>query len=185
MGTEVLPTDYRIAAFDGLWAGMVATWVRSKPELFWLAPRTEPPLTASKVRDWRRPGGYPLMWVPAGGVELPVPAEGTGDASPIGYAELNPMRGRLDQYWMGHVLLQPASRGCGLGVRFVAALLDWARDDLRAERVSLVVFPNNAPAIACYRRVGMTLVGEEYHTLPRMRSKCRLLRFERELTRRS
>ena len=161
--------DTELRVFDPRCAGLVVSWVRTPEELFHLAPKTAPPLTTAKVLGWCWPQGYPLLLWPTGG-ELP-----------IGYAELNPMRSDSRHFWLGHVVLDPRRRGQGQGRRFVQALLRWSAAELGARRLSLVVFPDNQAAVACYLKAGFSLHGEEYHRFAPDGPKHRLLRFETHL----
>jgi RimJ/RimL family protein N-acetyltransferase len=66
---------YYLGPFDKLMAPIVAAWARDPHELFWLAPKTYPPLTAAKVVGWPGSDGCPLLFYRDGIVE------------PIGYLE--------------------------------------------------------------------------------------------------
>jgi RimJ/RimL family protein N-acetyltransferase len=131
-----------------------------------LAPGTEPPLTAAKVDRWKKPGGYAFVLVEA------------GTPDPLGYGELNPMRSERRHMWLGHIVICPQRRGRGIGQAFVRALVSHAFDRLAAQRISLIVFPENTPAVRCYRRLGFVEVGEEYHGFNGAPRRHRLLRFE-------
>ena len=143
---------------------VIAGWVRDETELLWLAPSAEPPLTPAKVRDWPRPNGHALVLSTATGGE------------PLGYGELNPMRGTRDHHWLGHVVVKRELRGCGLGRLFVEALVGWAYAQLGLVQLSLVVFPANKPAISCYRRCGFRGVADEFHHFPGREKRYRMLR---------
>ena len=156
----------RVSPFDPRYGGTVARWVGTREELLLLAPATEPPLTAAKVVAWVKSGGRAyLLWR-------------EDDEQPLGYAELNPMRGDPKHWWLGHVIVRPDQRGCGLGCTFVKELLSEAFSRLSAERLSLVVFPRNRPAIDCYVRAGFEVVGEETHQLNGRGPRHKLLRLE-------
>jgi RimJ/RimL family protein N-acetyltransferase len=152
----------RLQRFSPDYAGMVARWVQGPDELFWLAPSADPPLTAEKVAAWTRLSGNPFL--------LFEEAEG-----PIGYAELNPMRDSPSQYWIGHLVLDPAQRGFGRGEAFVRLLLDHAFTGQRARSVSLIVFPDNRAAIRTYLRAGFERQADQYHTFGRSNRKQRML----------
>lgn len=142
---------FRIRPFAASLAAEVASWVRSDLELRWLAPRTSPPLTAEKVIEWVRPEGSAHLMV-------------TPDAGePIGYGELNPMAKRPGDMWVGHLLIRPDLRGRGLGTALTRELSRLAFERYGAERVSLVVFPENHSAIECYHRAGFRRAGVEPH----------------------
>lgn len=137
-----------ITQFDMLYAPQIAAWVRSETELTWLAPGTSPPLTTAKVAAWGGDGRRLMFWSDV-------------SVTPIGYAEINGMVGRPGQMWIGHCIVDPAFAGRGLGGRFVRGLLTIAFDLLAADRVLLVVFPDNIGAIRCYEKNGMAITGRE------------------------
>jgi RimJ/RimL family protein N-acetyltransferase len=146
----------------------VASWVGDEAELFRLAPTTEPPLTAEKVIGWTSPVGRPYILVRV------------GQHVPYGYAELNPWRGSELHLWIGHVIVDPALRGKGIGGELTRLLVEKAFAT-GARRISLIVFPDNQPAIRSYVRAGFELCGDEYHRFGRRRH--RMLRFERQCPR--
>ena len=160
------PTQLRLQPFDVRLAGVVADWTSTRLELHLLAPSTRPPLTAAKVLAWKKVGGVAVV------------LHESGAPSPIGYAEINTMRRCARHYWLGHIVVDPSQRGRGIGRRFVGMLLDHAFGELHADRVSLIVFPENAPAIRCYTSAGFSEVGEEHHSFNGATVRLRLLRLE-------
>lgn len=62
----------------------------------------------------------------------------------------------------GHVLVDPALRGRGLGRRLVVLALEQARAD-GAERIDLAVLDGNDVAQRLYESLGFTLTGERSH----------------------
>ncbi len=164
--TEALSSPWRLWPFGAQHAPVIATWVTTETQLRWLAPSTAPPLTAEKVMAWKRPLGWAFV--------LGTDAE----AVPLGYGELNPMKNNPRHYWLGHVVICPARRRCGLGVRLVRSLLHHAYTSLQATQVSLIVFPANEVALHCYRRAGLAEVGEEFHQFGKEGPHHRLIRFE-------
>ena len=161
-------SELDLKPFDERFAGVVAGWVETEEELRWLAPSTEPPLNAPKVIAWKKPNG--LRFVLTRG----------DDPLPLGYAELNPMRRDAGHKWLGHVVVNPGCRGHGLGGVVVRTLLSYAFDRLFAERVSLIVFPDNTVAIQCYLGAGFTVLGEEHHRFNDAGPRHRLLRLQAE-----
>lgn len=153
-----------VVPFEPRFAGDVASWATDDTTTRWLAPGTPPPLTREKVADWACADGDRY-------VMLDILRE-----RPLGYAELNPFRPARDQYWLGHVVLAPTSRGRGLGTRFTAALLDRAFRQLFATRVLLLVFPDNVVARRCYERVGFRPDGEEQRFFEHCARDYRFLR---------
>ncbi|MFH0980036.1 MAG: GNAT family N-acetyltransferase [Planctomycetota bacterium] len=144
------------------YAGTVAGWVADDRELFWVAPSTESPLTAEKVLGWTQDRGSPLV------------ISATEDETPIGYAELNPLRKRPDHCWIGHVIIAPNWRGRGFGAAFMRLVLEHAFHELHAARVSLIVFPDNCQAVRCYVNAGFTIHDEQYHNFGRPERSYRM-----------
>lgn len=155
--------QHYLALFDNAMAEIVAGWAPSENELFWLAPKTAPPLTASKVIAWIAPEGAPLLF------------HRHGEDRPLGYLELNPMPGDFGHYWLGHCVIDPAWRGLGLGRQMIRTCLELAFRYRRAQRVSLVVFPENSPAIRCYGYAGFVIAGDQYKHFPTTGRQHRML----------
>ncbi|MCO6438402.1 MAG: GNAT family N-acetyltransferase [Phycisphaerae bacterium] len=142
---------YQLCQFDDRLAPVLLRWVDSPRVLRWLAPSVERALTPDMVLEWRRKGGRPLCLVRHPGPTL------------LAYGELNPMRHQPGHYWLGHILVDPVKRGKGIGTRFIRAMERYAFRSMGALQLSLVVFPDNRSAIACYGRAGFRSVGEEHH----------------------
>jgi RimJ/RimL family protein N-acetyltransferase len=157
-------SELRLEPFDPAQAERVAGWVRNEREAYWFAPKTTPPIAARDIRGWGVAGHEQLQLLPAGAKE------------PVAYGELNALHGAHGQYWLGHLIVDPGLRGQGIGQVLTRLLLNRAFRQLRARRVSLVVFPDNATAIACYRAAGMREDGFEEHDLPAYGARARLLR---------
>ena len=139
-----------LRAFDPLFAPVVASWVQTPAELRWLAPRTPHPLTPVKVVNWTKKTGEAFL--------LFQPQE----ALPCGYGELNPMKGDPSHLWIGHILIDSQRRREGLGRLLTDLLTRKAFEDENAKKVSLVVFPDNKPALDCYVKCGYKIVAEEF-----------------------
>jgi RimJ/RimL family protein N-acetyltransferase len=154
----------RLVPFDPVWAEVVVSWVRDAQEAYWLAPKSTPPLTSRELLRWRKPDHNPYLLMDGGRCE------------PVGYGELNRMTVPRRQYWLGHLLVNPAFRGRGYGVQLTALLLTEAFEQRGAQRVTLVAFPENAPALACYRAAGMVDDGWEWHTFPAYGRRACLVR---------
>lgn len=150
------------------WGSAIAAWVTTEQDLRWLAPGTLPPLTGEKITAWKKAGGASLVGF------------GRGSELPIAYGELNPMKSEAGHFWIGHILVDPRLRGCGMGRLFVRKLLEEAFHRREAFRVSLVVFPENRAAIQCYQKCGFRMTGDEKHRFLPGGPRHRLLRFEAE-----
>jgi RimJ/RimL family protein N-acetyltransferase len=154
----------RLIPFDSAFADLVATWVRSEEEAFWLAPHTAAPLTGEKVRGWVGENRQPFMLCE------------TAAPEPLAYGELNLLHIARREYWLGHLVVRPERRGQGLGVELTRGLIRMAFDHFAATRVALVVFEGNQPAIACYKACGMIFDGREKHRFPAYNRDCELVR---------
>lgn len=168
--TSPLPPDplprVGLSTFEPWHAFDVARWAKTTKDLWWLAPNTPPPLTVSKVLGWKRDHGAAFI------------LRAKDDETSLGYAELNPMRDDRTHFWLGHVVVRPDRRGAGLGRALLRELLHEAFESRSAERVSLIVFPENTPAISCYQAMGFTIVGEEFHQFRGAGPKYRLHRMQ-------
>lgn len=156
-----------LTPFEPAHAPLVALWLSRPRDALWAAPRTPPPITADKVRAW----GAPQMeqWV------LRVPDE----SQPVGYGELNVLRQDRGEYWIGHLVVDPQRRGRGYGRRLTELLLERAARQHQARRVSLVVFPDNLRAMACYQAAGMRFECRETQYFPPYRRYVHLIRMTR------
>jgi RimJ/RimL family protein N-acetyltransferase len=155
---------YRLEVFEPVYAALVASWVCDAREAYWLAPKTAPPVTAEHVRGWNCPGHEQLQLVARRG------------GGPVAYGELNVLDAERGLYWLGHLIVDPRRRGHGVGRALTLALLARAFTNYAARQVTLVVFPDNAAARACYRKAGLHEDGWEVHRLPPYRRRVRLLR---------
>ncbi len=162
--------DLELRPFKPQLAPTVASWVHSERDLLWLAPRTPPPLTAQKILAWGSQRNTMFL------LHL------RDDPHPRAYGEINRMKRKPYQLWFGHLIVDPQMRRRGIGARFVAMLLHEAFDSQNAAAVSLVVFPDNQPAIRCYLSQGFTATREELLHLPQGR-KHRMLRMDITKTR--
>ena len=155
---------YYLCSFDPLMAPILATWVKDAKELFWLAPSTSPPLTAAKVLNWQNTDVSAMVLRRDQTTEV------------IGYLELNLMPSQTRHLWMGHCIIRPERRGCGLGRLMVGLAIEDAFVRRQAESVSLVVFPDNLAAVECYRSVGFVTVGEQFKEFQGTSQTHRMLR---------
>jgi RimJ/RimL family protein N-acetyltransferase len=144
----------RLAPFQPVWAELVVSWTHDARDAYWVAPKSRPPLTAAEVLGWRKPDHYPYVLLAGGRPE------------PVGYGEVNRLSGGRRQYWLGHLIVDPACRGRGYGAQLTRLLLEEAFGQRGARRVTLVVFADNVAALACYRAAGMVDDGCEWHTFP-------------------
>lgn len=152
--------------FDPSFATTIASWVPTEKDLLWLAPRTPPPVTPEKILDWARAAKAVRMLFAA------------SEPTPCGYGEISPAKDQPTHLWLGHVIIDPARRGGGLGSRFVDLLLKESFETKAAASVALVVFPGNQPAVRCYLSSGFLRRREEFHRFRPGGAKHRMLRMD-------
>lgn len=157
---------WSINPFENPHAPIIAGWVQSDADLLWLAPRTQPPLTAQKIIAWSGPRNTNLLLF------------SNQHAHPVGYGELNRMKNDPHHYWLGHIIINPDFRRQGIGYVFVKELLTIAFKDHNARRVSLIVFPENESAVKCYKKAGFAPTRTESHTFRTNVAPCRMLRMD-------
>jgi ribosomal protein S18 acetylase RimI-like enzyme len=64
---------------------------------------------------------------------------------------------KLGRCHLARLVINPESRGQGLGEEFVAALMKHGSQDLGTEEFSLYVMTSNRPAYNCYKSLGFEL----------------------------
>lgn len=144
-------------------AARIPGWVRDDQEALWLAPRSRLPLTPQRVIQWGENEGerFTLLTCEHG--------------DPVGYGELNRLSRDPGTYWLGHLIIDPATRGRGYGMQLTRLLLTRGFER-GARRVTLVVFPDNHTALRAYARAGMEVDGYETHHFHLYRRSVRLTR---------
>lgn len=147
-------SPYSLLAFESWFAPLVLSWVRDDKELFWIAPKTPPPLTVEKIIDWPNKGSQPMILFHH------------NEELPLGYCELNALPSSRRQLWLGHCIIRPDRRGQGLGRHMVEMTLEMAFHRQRAKQVSLVVFPENEAAVTCYQAAGFRHAGHQRRNFP-------------------
>ncbi len=154
--------------FDPLYAPIVASWIQSPTQLRWLAPRTEFPLTPFKVVNWTRKSGQPFLFFQP------------DESSPCGYGELNPMKDDPSHQWIGHVVIDIERRRQGLGLQLTHLLTRKAFLEFSARKLSLVVFPDNKPALDCYLQCGFRIIAEEFQRFDSKTPPQRMIRLGKD-----
>lgn len=172
---QFAPAALRLEPFEPQQAELVLSWVRDAREAYWLAPKTRPPLAAEDIRGWHAPHHQQFQLVAAGGTAPPA-FHRLETGATCGYGELNLLNRATRHYWLGHLIVDPQVRGQGVGQALTRLLAARAFQRHGAWRVSLVVFPENRAAAACYQAVGFRFVDYEDHYLPGYGRYVRLAR---------
>lgn len=88
---------------------------------------------------------------------------------PVGFFTLRRPTEDYDTLRFGFVVVDPRKRGKGYGKAMLQLGVKYAKETLRAKKVSLGVFENNRSAYYCYKAVGfqdvLLDVPEEYAVL--------------------
>ncbi|MCG3138188.1 MAG: hypothetical protein HJJLKODD_02049 [Phycisphaerae bacterium] len=156
--------DGEMRPFESACSALVAGWAPTPAELFMLAPGTPPPLTPDKVIGWSGATEHPLLlWE-------------RGADQPSAYGELNFMPHNRQELWIGHIIVPLAQRGRGLGFAMVTRLLQMGFSVYDARQISLVVFPENEPAVNCYLKAGMVEDGLQLRNFDHCHGDFHMLR---------
>ena len=154
--------ELQLAPFDPQHAALVAGWAADSQDAFLVAPHTRPPITPERIIEWTTTARYAtLLW---------------RDDQPLAYGELNLLNLVSRRWWLGHLLVDPAQRGRGLGRQLVQVLLRKAFRENAARSVTLVVYPQNTRAIRSYQSAGMRLDGYELHDFAPYRMQVQMVR---------
>lgn len=134
-----------VVAFDRRLAPIVASWATSADELDRWASRRDHPLDPSVFSEWHAdPDVHPWSLL--------------DDGAPVAYGEVWHDRGEGEAE-LARLIVEPGHRGRGLGVALVRELSARATA-VGFDDVWVRVVPDNAPAIACYRRAGFVRTTE-------------------------
>ncbi|MHC4464030.1 MAG: GNAT family N-acetyltransferase [Planctomycetota bacterium] len=66
----------------------------------------------------------------------------------------NSSRKRLEHHGILHMGVHPQFRDKGVGTALVQSLIDWAKQNPIVEKLCLIVFATNEPAIRLYKKMG-------------------------------
>jgi RimJ/RimL family protein N-acetyltransferase len=86
------------------------------------------------------------------------------DLTTVGHIEIKSIDTKHANAMLGRILVAPSARGQGLGLPIVSEALRVCFGELKLHRVGLRVFTQNKIAIACYKRAGFVVEGNERHT---------------------
>ncbi len=158
---ELLQKAYEIRLFRPEDAAAVCSWLRSEEEMrMWSAGTFEAfPLSRDVLNTFytahNQKSYYPLM----------LSEERGGEAA--GHVLLRLLDTESHTFRLAHYILRPELRGMGLGKVLLRKIIDFARSELQAERLILVVFTRNLPAYFTYRALGFRRSSEnnEYYRL--------------------
>ena len=65
----------------------------------------------------------------------------------------------------GFVIVDDSKRGKGYGKQLLRLAIDYARQKLGAQKISLGVFCDNHSALKCYKSIGFCITGEGYYMI--------------------
>lgn len=65
----------------------------------------------------------------------------------------------------GFVIVDDSKRGKGYGKQMLRLAIDYAKQELGAQKITLGVFCNNLSAVECYKSVGFRITGEDSYLI--------------------
>lgn len=140
-------------------ARRIVTWIADHDAFSaWCADKLEWPLTEASLEKCRAEfAGRDDSWLMTALDESGIP---------VGFLMMRKADYNAGSLHLGLIIVDPARRGQGLGTAFLRLVLSYARDILGMKRVTLRVFDHNAPAKACYRKVGFREVSLDRGCFP-------------------
>lgn len=88
------------------------------------------------------------------------------EAGVVGHFIMRYLNGDHNVIRFGWVIVDDSKRGKGYGKRMLELGLEYAFQILKAKKVTIGVYENNAPAYACYKSLGFREIEQDhYHTL--------------------
>ena len=65
----------------------------------------------------------------------------------------------------GFVIVDDSKRGMGYGKQMLRLAIDYAQQELGAQKITLGVFCDNHSAVECYKSVGFRITGEDAYSI--------------------
>ena len=98
----------------------------------------------------------------------------------VGHFIMRYLNGDHSVIRFGWVIVDDSKRGKGYGKRMLELGLEYAFGILKAKKVTIGVYENNAPAYACYKSLGFQeTLQEQYHTLNYKGNEWRVIELEK------
>lgn len=135
-------------------ASTILSWCKTKREFrLWTADRYKdyPGIPDEMIRLYEGEGKFPLTMVEGGRI--------------VGHIMLRYPSEDKDVIRFGFVIVDNTLRGKGYGRKLLQLAVDYARDILRAKKVTLGVFCDNHSAFECYRSAGFTVIGNDSYMI--------------------
>ena len=135
-------------------AGTILSWCKDKHAFrLWSAYRYKdyPAQPEEMMEQYKGDNMYPLTAVAddivVGHILLRFPSE---DKSVIRF---------------GFVIVDDSKRGLGYGKQLLRLAIDYAQQELGAQKITLGVFCDNQSAVECYKSVGFRITGEDSYLI--------------------
>ena len=141
---------------------IICSWIKDERSLYqWSANRIGKfPLTANDLNEEYEPRMKDNRFIPLNAVD--------DNGNLVGHLYIRYPDENDDRIVrFGFVIVEPALRGCGNGKKLLQLAIDYAKNTLRASKITLGVFSNNDNASYCYKSVGFKPVGKaEIYKMP-------------------
>jgi ribosomal protein S18 acetylase RimI-like enzyme len=117
----------------------IASFPRSRDELFYMYPKGNYPLTAEQLA--------------AAATERKSPTVVTDSDEVVGYSNLYDVNEGVD-CWIGNVIVSPSSRGTGAAGFLIQAMINRAAEEHQAKAVNVVCHNTNTRGLLFYHKLG-------------------------------
>jgi RimJ/RimL family protein N-acetyltransferase len=126
-------------------AEIISSWLKDERSFyFWCAGRYTYPLSAIDLT---------ARYQKSNGSNELIPLTLVDDDRVVGHLTLRVLDGGKNLR-LGFVVVDDALRGKGYGKSIILSALEYAKNNLHAQKATICVFENNLPALNCYKSVG-------------------------------
>ena len=148
-------------------ANTIASWITDKKSLYqWSADRINKfPICGNDINRF---------YTPIIGTDRFIPLTYVCDDKIIGHLTIRyPINGNDKVVRFGFVIVNPTLRGQGYGKKMLIAAIEYVKNILKADKITLGVFANNDNAKYCYKSVGFENIGKnEFYCLKIGEMEC-------------
>lgn len=135
-------------------ANTIASWIADEKSLYqWSADRINKfPICGNDINRF---------YTPIIGTDRFIPLTYVCDDEIVGHLTIRyPINGNDKVVRFGFVIVNPTLRGQGYGKKMLIAAIEYVKNILKADKITLGVFANNDNAKYCYKSVGFENIGK-------------------------